>query len=225
MGKYRCGAFAIAMLAGAIGITATNLASADSVTVQPSGEYALIDTRLASETLQVLANASAEDKQKTIAQIKASPDKYAPPVFYALSSVLFEGGEKDQAAFWFYAGQLRARFDANRCADISARESVAALNEEYGTPINEYTLQNLPKLEKLVLQVIEWDKKTPHNYDHRWINLHGMNAMISSLGGTGSSLKSRPVSLPKEQWDEIAETTRVEYLAQFREAMKQAKAQ
>jgi len=190
------------------------------IPLQPSGEYARIDTTLEKETMQVLARASAEQKLKVITQIKKAPDKYAPPVFYLLSNVLFQKGDKDEGAFWFYAGQLRARFDANRCADLSARAAVQVLNEQYGHHINEYTFHNLPMLEELIPKVVEWDKKTAHNYDHRWINLHGMNAVIS---GMGSASTPTALSLPKEQWEQIAEQTRSDYLSGFRKAMEMMK--
>jgi len=206
----------VAMLFVALGITATGRqAVAGDVAVAPRGEYATIDTRLATETIQALTNGSAEDRQKAIDQIKAAPDKYAPPVLYALGSVLFQDGKKDEGSFWFLAGFLRAAFDAARCADLSAREAVAVLTQQYDKPIKQYLLQDLDKLQALVLQAIEWDRSTPYHYDHRWINLHGMDAIISGLDVAASPSPSPPLSLPKEQWDDIAEKTRAEFLAGF----------
>jgi hypothetical protein len=86
-------------------------------------------------------------------------------------------------------------------------------------------LERLAKLEELVPQVVEWDRKTPHNYDHRWINLHGMGAVMSGQDVDNSGDKPAALSLPEEQWIEIEEETRVEYLAGFREAMVQMKKQ
>ena len=130
---------------------------------------------------------------------------------------LFQQGDREDSLFWFYAGQLRARFDANRCADVSARAAVGALNEEYGPPINRYAFRNLAQLEELIPKVVAWDRRTPHDYDHRWINLHGMGAL------TGGDGETRALSLPQEQWQAIAERTRDDYLRGFREAMAQAK--
>ena len=203
----------------AAGAMSTNVAS-DPAAVTPKGEYAEIDTRLANETLQTLAKGTARDTVKAIADIQAHPEKYAPPVFYALSNVLFAGEKKDDALFWFYAGQLRARFDANRCADATARQAVNVLNQNYGTLINPYAFQDIPKLEKLIPKIVAWDREIPHSYDHRWINLHGMNAMMSALGTVTTPTA---LSLPKEQWDAIAEKTRVDYLSGFQEAMAQFK--
>ncbi len=194
---------------------------AEDRVLQPQGEFAQIDTRLANETIEVLAKGSAEEQQRTIQRIKDNPENFAPPVFYVLSNALFQRGEKDDAAFWFYAGQLRARFDANRCADATARQAVSELNRHFGPAINQYALEDVPKLEALIARVVEWDRRTPHRYDHRWINLHGMRATMSGLGGTPGA--STALSAPDEEWEKIAEKTRTDYLNRFRQALAQKK--
>ena len=189
-----------------------------NVTLPAAGEYAQIDTQLARSAMDALRQGKPVDRQATIERIRAHPENYAPPVFYVLSSVLFEGGEKDEAAFWFYAGQLRGRFDANRCADATARGAIDQLNDMFGTPINKYTFRDLDKLEALVLKVLEWDRTTHHNYDHRWINLHGMDAMRSSL--LIEQENPQPLSLPEDRWEAIAETTRTKYLEDFKKVVE-----
>lgn len=198
--------------------------AAEERTVRPQGAFATIDTRLAAVAIQVLSKGTAEEKQRTIARIREKPETFAPPVFYALSETLFQRGDRDEAAFWFYAGQLRARFDANRCADVSARQAVAVLNQRYGSPINQYTFQDLPKLEALVPRVVDWDQRTAHEYDHRWINLHGMDAMQSGLEPKRANAAPGALSAPREQWQAIAEKTRADYLEGFRQAMAQVRA-
>jgi len=193
-------------------------AQGENIEVKPTGVYAEIDTRLANETVEALAGAEQAKREATIAAIKAHPEKYAPAVFYVLSHVLFGQGEKEEAAFWFYAGQVRARFDANRCAEVSARQAVAALNQQFGGPINQYTIQDIPKLEALIERVLAWDRETPHSYDHRWINLYGMGVFLAAQD---PERPTKPLSLPADQWDEIEEKTRQEYLEGFRHAMHQ----
>lgn len=191
--------------------------SAETVVVAPTDAHQGIDTRLMNATVRTLRAGSTTQRQKTIARVQEQPQRYAPPVFYALAQALFQQGDREDSLFWFYAGQLRARFDANRCADVSARAAVGALNEEYGPPINRYAFRNLAQLEELIPKVVAWDRRTPHDYDHRWINLHGMGAL------TGGDGETRALSLPQEQWQAIAERTRDDYLRGFREAMAQAK--
>ena len=200
-------------------LLATQIVVAGTEVVTPRGEFAQIDTRLATETIQILAKGTAEEKQSTISKIKANPGNYAPPVLYVLSNVLFANGEKDEGAFWFYAGQLRARIDANICADLSARQAVGVLNQNFGAPINQYTLQDIPKLEELIPKVIEWERKTPYNYDRRWINLHGMGAVMSGMGVQNKDPSQSSLSYPKDQWNDIAEKTRTDYLSNFKKAM------
>lgn len=192
---------------------------AEEITVKPTGEFAQIDTDKMNKALEILKKGSKEEQDKLISEIKATPQNFAPPVLYKLSNVLFDKGDKDDAAFWFYAGQLRGRFDANRCADLSSREAIAVLNMTYGAPINKYALQDIPKLTKLVEQVVEWDEKTPHSYDQRWINLHGMGAMISGLNP--NETKKPILSMPENEWDAIAAKTRKDYLNGFQAAMKE----
>ena len=93
------------------------------------------------------------------------------------------------------------------------------LNEEFGPTINQYSMQNIPKLELLIPRVVAWDRSTPHDYDNRWINLHGMNAMISGLSSDDATSSPPALSLPKDQWDAIAEKTRADYLKGFNEAI------
>jgi hypothetical protein len=201
-------------------LVATSLGHAETNAVAQTGEFKKIDVRLAEEAFINLSMGSPRQKQSAIEQVKAAPQRYAPHVFYAMSEALFQEGKKDEGAFWFYAGQLRARFDANRCLDTTAGSAVNALNQRYGMAVNQYTFSNVAKLEALIPQVVEWDRKTPNEYDHRWINLHGMNAILTDIG---SGTKSEPQSAPAAQWPEIAEKTRADYLSGFQEALKRLK--
>ena len=192
----------------------------DAQAVTPLGEFAQIDTRLADAAIQLLSEGTSEEKREIVARIRARPEDYAPPVFYVLSNMLFAGGEKEEGAFWFYAGQLRARIDANICADSSAQEAVGALNMLYGAPINQYTFQDIQKLEELVLKVLDWERRTPYNYDRRWINLFGMAAFTTLLGAEDGTSAQTSLSYPEAQWKEIAENTRVEYLIDFHDVVR-----
>jgi hypothetical protein len=211
----------LAALVGASLCLASAGGAAQETVLQPRGEFAQIDTRLANETIEVLAKGSAEEQQRTVQRVKDHPEDFAPPVFYVLSDALLQRGEKDDAAFWFYAGQLRARFDANRCADATARQAVNQLNRRFGPAINQHAFEDLPKLEALIARVVEWDRRTPHRYDHRWINLHGMGATLSGLGGKPGA--SAVLSAPSEDWEKIAEKTRLDYLNGFEQAMARRK--
>jgi hypothetical protein len=212
----------IAGLALSVSVLLPAAAHSQNHTLKPVGEYAKIDTRVTNETIRILRRGPDELRNQRITDIQSRPQDYAPPVFYALSEALFQRGDRDDGAFWFYAGQLRARFDANRCTDPTAGQAVDALTQQFGPAINQYMFQDLAKLEALIPRVVEWDRNTPHNYEHRWINLSGTDAVQASLE-KGPPNATRPLSHPEDQWDRIAERTRREYLAGFRQAMQQAK--
>lgn len=185
---------------------------AETIYVKPTGEYATIDTTATNEATRAMMRGTKEERDKVAAEVLKAPDKYAPPALYVLSHVLFADGKKDDAAFWFYAGQLRSRSDGQLCTDRSAQSGTAVLNSQFGSEINQYTFQRLDQLKALVPKVVEWDRTTPHNYDRRWMALHGM-------GGFLEQDKTSPVVIPKSDWEKSDETVRTEYLEGFRQAM------
>jgi hypothetical protein len=82
-------------------------------------------------------------------QIKKGIENQHPIAYYVLAQKLFEGGQKDDAVFWFYAGQLRYRFhvSANPGLDPSGDPALlASMNESLGRPINEYAFGDLKTL-------------------------------------------------------------------------------
>lgn len=64
-----------------------------------------------------------------------------PVAYYVLAGKLFEEGRKDEAVYWYYAGQLRFRVlltcHPERPADADGAV-FSALTESIGRPINEY---------------------------------------------------------------------------------------
>lgn len=211
------------LLAGIIGLLVTAAAYSADIPGASVGEYAKIDTKLATATIQALTKGSAVQQDQAVAAVLKSPKDYAPPVFYVLSSVLFAKGRKDDAEFWFYAGQLRARYDANRCTDGSAGDEVAVLNDKYGSDINKYAFQDPDTLQKTVTRVVAWDKATSRDYDGRWIALYSMSATLASQN-KGVAPDSPPLSLPESRWGQIAEMTRRDYQDGFNDALAKMKA-
>lgn len=82
--------------------------------------------------------------------------------------------------------------DATRCNDISARAGIGVFTQQFGPKINRYAFQDIPKLKALILKVIEWVRKTPHNYDHRWINLQGLGIVEKDSTGKNKQASSGP---------------------------------
>jgi hypothetical protein len=175
--------------------------------VSPNGEFAEINVKTQNKVFKKLSKGRSSYIEKVI----ENPNDYNPAVLYALASSLFKAGRKDEAIFWFYAGQLRARSDVNKSLDKSAAQGVGVLNQTFGGQINQYAFTNISKLTETIEKVVNWDKKAPRNYDPRWIALHGLDAFLSEVVAFE----------PKEKWAEIDISTREEYLQNFRDAMKQ----
>ena len=86
----------------------------------------------------------------------------------------------------------------------------------FGPAIESIAFKDPEKLRKTVDEVITWDEKTPYNYDHRWINLHGMG---SFSGGSSSR------SVPTEKWQDLAAQARKDFRAGLEAGLKVAKLQ
>ena len=77
---------------------------------------------------------------------------------------------------------------------------------------------------ELIAKVVEWDRKTPHAYDPRWINLHGIQAVQAAKDPQlAAKLTQESLSLPQSQWAALAEQTRTKYLQGFKDAITQLK--
>lgn len=161
--------------------------------------YMEIDMEAQYQIIEDLESENPAISGQAISEVLANPNAFTPPVLYALANTLFQNEEKDQAAFWFYVGQLRARVDANLCKDKSARQMVTQLNNMFGFDINQYTFQDIEKLKVTVDKVVDYVKTNPENYDHRWIALHGVWLLDES--------KNDPIIEPEQNWSSIKTQT------------------
>jgi len=185
-----------------------------TIEVEPKGEYSKITVEDQNSLLEDLNSTNTEKQDQAAAKILENPNSFSPPVLYSLSNYLFGKEEKYKAAFWFYTGQLRARYDANRCADKTAGQAVSVLNENFGYQINEYGFADLTNLEKIIGEVVEFVKNNEELYDNQWINLHGMGAFLN---------EDKPLSKPKSEWKTIKTQTINDYHSGFKEAVESMK--
>lgn len=195
-----------------------NFSNAQTTTaINPKGIYSEIDVARHNSAIKILSGKDRNLKLHTVNSILKNPNYYIPPVLYSLSRELFRQGKKDEATYWFYIAQLRARYDANLCMDNSAKQAVSILNGEYGPDINKYAFQDMSKLEKIVTKVVDFVRTNEENYDHRWINLHGMDAVLSGLDKKAAK---KELSEPKEKWAAIKKKTVDDYYNGFIEYVR-----
>jgi hypothetical protein len=196
-------------------------ANARNVEVPPKGEFAAIVTKPTIDIMRTLVGTKGIENDSLIVKIKANAGDYQPPVFFALAQLLFKRGEVDDAIFWFNAGRLRGNFDALRCADVSARGAISVLISQMPDDLRKAQFADIGRLKNTVANVVQWDEATPHNYDQRWINLHGMGAMRKGLGDVTQN--DEPLSLPKESWDTLAKQSREDFRQGFEKAITELK--
>ena len=98
----------------------------------------------------------------SIDQLKNGIENQHPSYFYFLAQKLFAANQKDDAVFWFYAGQLRYRVyllaNKDKLKPDGEPAVFGALTEEVGKPINEYAFGDIPQLTKTIDAVIAWDQ-------------------------------------------------------------------
>jgi len=99
-----------------------------------------------------------------------SPEQAArahPVQMYHHAGRLLEAGDMNEAAFWFYAGQLRYR------VHLMARPGLppdrdpalfASLNSVLGQEINEYLGAHPDEWERVIERVLNWDANTPNDF-------------------------------------------------------------
>lgn len=82
-----------------------------------------------------------------------------PLEMFSPALILFQNGEREEAVFWFYAAQLRTRYQlAFQKGDRG--QLLAIMLMTTGIPINNYAFQDVSGLGRVLDRVLEWDKKT-----------------------------------------------------------------
>lgn len=139
--------------------------------------------------------------KKTPEQLKKGIENQHPATYYILAQKLFESGKKDEAVFWFYAGQLRYRFHlmANPNLEPSGDPALfASLSEVIGRPINEYAFGDLKALDATLDKVLTWDEETANGFTstkaHKaeWVKTReGLKGMRKQVMDNGDSIRAQ----------------------------------
>lgn len=107
-----------------------------------------------------IAVAAADELIKNPGMLKEPLELFSP------AFVLFLHGKKDDAVFWFYAAQLRVRYQlVFEKGDRGQLLSVMMMT--MGPAINNYAFQDISSLNRILDRVLEWDKSTPNPFRDR----------------------------------------------------------
>lgn len=113
-------------------------------------------------------SAGAQDfNSMSIDKLKSSVTSSHPAAYYILANKLFYSGEKDEAVFWFYAGQLRYRVHL-ACSPDQGKSGDAALfgsfSEVIGRPLNEYAFGDVGEAVKTIDAALKWDASNKNGF-------------------------------------------------------------
>jgi hypothetical protein len=202
---------------GSLDLPAQNI---NNEAVKPKGFYSEIANKTSNDLriIKLLADSNYKGRTVLIDSVIQIANSHTPPVLYFLSAALYQLNKKDDASFWFYVAQLRARYDVNRCTDKTA--SAARYNQNFGPVINTYAMKDAVKLEDIIIKVVDFVKQNDEKYEHRWINMEGMKAMNFNLG---NSKEAKSLSLPEAEWAAIKAQTIKTYWDGFKAALVELK--
>jgi hypothetical protein len=147
------------------------------------------------------ASPTDDPTKKTPEQLKKGIENQHPSTYYILAQKLFESGKKDEAVFWFYAGQLRYRFHLMSNPDLDPSGDAAlfaSLSEVIGRPINEYAFGDLKALDATLEKVLAWDEGTANGFTstkaHKaeWTKTReGLTGMRKQVMDNGDSIRAQ----------------------------------
>lgn len=104
---------------------------------------------------------------KPAAEVEAELPSAHPATYYGYAMRLFKENRRDDAVFWFYAGQLRFRFHLSANPDLSPDGDpalMASLNDSAGATINEYAAGDPSRWSAQIKRVLEWDAETENGF-------------------------------------------------------------
>jgi hypothetical protein len=182
----------------------TNIAQTTTTVLNPKGAYAEINLIEQNKMIELLMDTTT--RGTAIDSIFKNLKHYNPPVLYAFSTALFVQGEQENGLDWYLYAQLCSLYDANRCADSSARQATIILENNFRPYFQNFISQNKAIYEKGINQAVNLFERIHTDYDYRWINLHGMDAVLSSF----DDKSQHPLSAPEESWPGIKLKT-IEY--------------
>jgi hypothetical protein len=105
---------------------------------------------------------------QTIQELEIGIQNKAPSTYFALATELYRSGQKDDAAFWYYVGQLRYRFlvlaKAKAAEPSDEQAHFWLLSESVGQSIYEKADRRSATLVRALDRALAWDLEQPNGY-------------------------------------------------------------
>jgi hypothetical protein len=122
--------------------------------------FAVVPLIAALTPEQVLKDMSGPDVEKAL-------PKEHPSAYYLYAGRLFKEGNKDEAVFWFYVGQLRYRFHLKANPNLEPSGDPAlfgSLSATLGEQINEYAGGSPKDWVRAIDRALKWDAEFENGF-------------------------------------------------------------
>lgn len=124
-----------------------------------------------------------------------------PSAYYREAGRLFGAGQREEAVFVFYLGQLRYRTHLVARPDLPAdgdRALFASLTESVGRPLNEWAFGDVPALVRVMDAVLAHDESQPDRFTppqefpdaHRGVR-EGLARFREQVGASADSIRQQ----------------------------------
>ena len=185
----------------------------------PITNYRTTDTVLAKQAqkLAALTQRPVSENASVVLSIAAHSNELEPAFLYEMARRLWDMGRIDDALEWFAIAGMRARYDAFRCTDATARQGILMLPsmaanvqagiEQYRTEFGAAGLRALTRPNLFLDSVSPW-----------WICVHGMAAVRSAM--EHRPLKEAEWLTPQSEWPALRENLRQMFATYFAEQGK-----
>ena len=111
---------------------------------------------------------SVDPQTMPLAELERIIPSQHPAFYYALATRLFAANRKEEAGFWFYAGQLRYRIRLACHPELAPDGEpalFASLSETAGAPINDFLGGDPGQWADVMRRALEWDERTPNGFE------------------------------------------------------------
>ncbi len=133
--------------------------------------------------------------------IRIIPDQH-PSSYFVLAGRLFYTGRRDEAVFWFYAGQLRYRIRLACHPDLPPDTEpalFASLFETIGRPINEYGAGDPPALAATMQRVLAWDEATRNGFEPKAACSAAIAENREGMGQLMAEIRANPDDIRRQR--------------------------
>jgi hypothetical protein len=157
---------------------------------------------LLAQAAAAAPNAPDDFANMSVAQLKQGIENRHPAAYYVLAGKLLAAGPKDEAVFWFYAGQLRYRFHLGANPNLAPSGDpalFASLGEVVGRPLNEYAFGDLKTLRATIDKVLKWDKDTANGFTSKEKNAKAWEETRAGLLKMAAYIDQKADSIRKQR--------------------------